>query len=577
MEIPGMNQSPFELEIGDEIRLGPIAPPDIVTARYLGHFSTVYIVRSTDEVIPVTAIKTLRADRNTTEDARTAFTNEAILWTQLPNHPNILEAFYVSQYNFKPYIKMRYVSPVNSFGASLTDFLKGLGSGGSGGVNLGALSVDGTIYFSTQLLDVLSFLEQNVSGFCHGDIKPDNLLIDGIKENHPRLLLSDFGLSRALHFGLHTPPLFTGDVHYLAPETLEGERPGKLSDIYAVGCTIYEMLSGNHYQTYDYSKKKLIFTKPKQALKYIRTIHSSLPVPESLLELLFSCLKSEPRKRPQTFLELKERFLSAVVNSGGTHERIDLAKPLLPRYITTTSNNTLYKYLINEKKISPERAQAICLNIGRAANFRAAGAVPESEKIINSILQDLPGFAPAIVGKAHGWALLASAKQDHALYRLAITEYLNAISGYSADTRLISADNTAFGAACITLAQLLPAYLLNINAPMDVVLHSTQMAISLIKKGMEILPNESRLYLASGICLIAIADYRNALEILEEGYNLDKKNIIIKKYIVGLKMYLDIEEDVRILAEQYALTQDDFNGVRQMVSRWRSREWMPST
>ncbi|OFA02609.1 serine/threonine-protein kinase [Duganella sp. HH101] len=99
-----------------------------------------------------------------------------------------------------------------------------------------------------QLLDIVCQLadameQAHIAGLVHGDLKPANLMI----EPSGQLRIMDFGLARKID------PLATesasdiksqGTVAYLAPETLLGKPPNQLSDIYAVGVLIYEMMHG---------------------------------------------------------------------------------------------------------------------------------------------------------------------------------------------------------------------------------------------------------------------------------------------------------------------------------------------
>lgn len=88
----------------------------------------------------------------------------------------------------------------------------------------------------------------HAKGIVHGDMKPENVFIT----HEGRVTLVDFGLARLVHpEGANdvTAPLqvsggITGTLAYMAPELLEGESPAPASDVFALGCVLYEMITG---------------------------------------------------------------------------------------------------------------------------------------------------------------------------------------------------------------------------------------------------------------------------------------------------------------------------------------------
>lgn len=103
------------------------------------------------------------------------------------------------------------------------------------------LSRDQILDIVFQLADAMA--QAHAAGLIHGDLKPANLMI----EPSGQLRIMDFGLARKID------PLATesgdvlqtqGTIAYLAPEILNGKHPSTLSDIYAVGVLIYEMMHG---------------------------------------------------------------------------------------------------------------------------------------------------------------------------------------------------------------------------------------------------------------------------------------------------------------------------------------------
>lgn len=155
-------------------------------------------------------------------------------------------------------------------------------------------------------IDVARALEEaNARGVVHRDIKPDNILLtdDG------RVKVTDFGIARQEGgTGLTSAGRFVGTPEFAAPEQASGEADHR-SDVYALGATLYCMLSGH---------------PPFQGTSVwdVLRAHQSSPVsmeplghlPDSICNPVRRCLEKDPRDRYQTASELAGALERALAN-----------------------------------------------------------------------------------------------------------------------------------------------------------------------------------------------------------------------------------------------------------------------
>jgi hypothetical protein len=171
------------------------------------------------------ALKVLRPELGTAFPAE-RFLREIQIEAQL-EHPYILPLFDSGEVDGLPFYVMPYVQ-----GRSLRDRLK----------EETQLPLDEALRIATDIGEALAYAHEQ--GFVHRDVKPANILLD-----RGHALLADFGIARAVTAlagqRLTESGLIVGTPEYMSPE--QGSDTARIdgrSDIYALGCVLYEMLAG---------------------------------------------------------------------------------------------------------------------------------------------------------------------------------------------------------------------------------------------------------------------------------------------------------------------------------------------
>jgi len=169
-------------------------------------------------------------------------------------------------------------------GGSVSSYVKRFGSIGEPKVQR----------LTKQILDGLSYLHSN--GVIHRDIKGSNLLLD---EQHKIVKLADFGAAKklsTLNYSRYANSTATmvGTPYWMAPEVIKGEGTGRRSDVWSVGCTLVEMLTGHPpYRHFDPIQAlfKIASTKPSINNFNLQFISTDL---QNLLTKIFVEVEERP-------------------------------------------------------------------------------------------------------------------------------------------------------------------------------------------------------------------------------------------------------------------------------------------
>ncbi len=267
-----------------------------VVGQTLGHYRVIEkigaggmgeVYRAQDEHLErEVALKILRPGTVANEHSRKRFRKEALALSKL-NHPNIATIHDFDTQQSVDFLVMEYIP-----GITLRERLAGPPLGEKEVVRLG-----------TQLVEGLSAAHEQ--GVVHRDLKPDNLRLttDG------RLKILDFGLAKlrlpvaasAVTESLRVTEDLAGTLPYMAPEQLLGGEIDSRTDIWAVGCILYEMATGR--RPFPGSGTRLMDAILRNT--FLLPSELSPSVSSSLRTIISKCLEKESKHRYQSAKELR--------------------------------------------------------------------------------------------------------------------------------------------------------------------------------------------------------------------------------------------------------------------------------
>lgn len=228
------------------------------------------------------AVKILNDKHRDNDELRARFVREARACAAI-SHANVVQVFTTGKYDDRPYIAMEFLDGVD------------LGTAVAQGGKLASLPA------TRAVLDAARGLEAAArAGLIHRDVKPSNLvqLVDGTVK------VTDFGLAKPLDTSdepqLTALGVVVGTPDYIAPEQARGEKIDERVDIYALGGTLFYLLTGMPpYRTGDPNEDKYL----KVVARHLRN-----PVPDprqksprtdpELAELMRTMMAKKPAERP---------------------------------------------------------------------------------------------------------------------------------------------------------------------------------------------------------------------------------------------------------------------------------------
>jgi serine/threonine protein kinase len=161
-----------------------------------------------------------------------------------------------------------------------------------------------------QVCDALEYAHTRAR-IVHRDLKPSNLMVNAKGD----VKVADFGIARSLTDSVSMLTMSrgtSGTLVYMSPQQLDGEHASELDDVYSLGATIYELLTGKP-PFYSGQIDRLVREKipPTMAMRRADLgVTSKAVIPSLWEETIAACLAKDPAARPRSALEFKERILS---------------------------------------------------------------------------------------------------------------------------------------------------------------------------------------------------------------------------------------------------------------------------
>ncbi|HVZ15998.1 MAG TPA: serine/threonine-protein kinase, partial [Terriglobales bacterium] len=273
----------------------------------------------------IEAMKVLLPDLEGQEEVAARFLREIKLLAAL-NHPNIASLHTALTINNQLVMIMEYVE-----GITLSSRLAN-----------GSIPVSDALNYIDQVLSALSYAHQQ--RVIHRDIKPANMMLtpEGVVK------LMDFGIARTEQepAKLTAPGTTLGSINYMSPEQVKGAAIDERSDLYSVGISLYEMVTGEKPFHGD-SNFSIMAAHIQQTPTPPVQLQPHLP--EGLNEIIMTSIAKAPDDRFQSADAFRNALKSVTANlqdaktvvvsptAVTASARIPVAQPTAPRTVAATA------------------------------------------------------------------------------------------------------------------------------------------------------------------------------------------------------------------------------------------------
>lgn len=242
------------------------------------------------------AIKILKSEFSSDQNFVQKFRAEAQSVAGL-SHPNIVSVYDVGDDDGLHYIVMELVE-----GITLKRFIE----------RKKQLDIKEAVGIAIQIAQGMEAAHSH--HIIHRDIKPQNIIIS----REGKVKVADFGIAKAATSNTISQNAI-GSVHYLSPEQARGGYSDERSDIYSLGVTLYEMLTGQVPFAGDNSVSVALLHIQSEATP-VQVLNPE--VPTSVDRIVQKCMQKKPERRYQSASELIRDLKRSIINPDGDYVSI---------------------------------------------------------------------------------------------------------------------------------------------------------------------------------------------------------------------------------------------------------------
>ena len=293
---------------------------EIASRPMIGGMGVVYFALDHGNDGRPVALKTFRPELLPDRAARDRFLREGTAWVELGRHPHIVRCYKVEYIDPTAFLILELIAKEQNMpDASLRSWL----------IPGRPLPLEQALLFALQIARGMQHATEKIPGFVHRDLKPENLLVGADRlpgTNINRLRVTDFGLAKTLTDGGALPVIgnvdelrpnqiqFTrgvGTPLYMAPEQWTGESVSIFTDVYAFGCILYEMLSGQHAA----NGQTIVQLQESHRDGRLRPLPVNLPT--DVASLVTKCLVLNPTLRHESWSEITNELENVYAGHAG--------------------------------------------------------------------------------------------------------------------------------------------------------------------------------------------------------------------------------------------------------------------
>ena len=245
-------------------------------------------------------------------------------------HPNIVNVYDVGEDHGISYIVMELVE-----GITLKEYID----------KKGRLAVREATSIAIQVCMGLEAAHRN--GIVHRDVKPQNIIIstDG------KVKVTDFGIARAASSNTINSSVM-GSVHYSSPEQARGGYSDYKSDIYSLGITLYEMLTG----TVPFDGDSTVAIAIKHLQEELPSPRKYVPdLPKSTVQIIYKCTQKSPDRRYSDMAEVIRDLKESLVNPEGDFVQLTPINNNARTVVISGDELNQIKQSYGETPVNPQR------------------------------------------------------------------------------------------------------------------------------------------------------------------------------------------------------------------------------